>query len=304
MQSRFPSALRGPSRHRSRWPPPILATRNHRCRDIGTGQARNGSYAPNAAMSTPPGDCSVAPGVSSQLRQALPNAGILGMPTPAEVVQGSPWEALPEVLNDARLPGAGSMVTDWNLHRLLHAALLYRQILTCIDRLPITSNRDVRAAFTEVFGVPDMYWYPLSDLLLCTDAQRMRHFPARSEALRQELDIDFPGNLFLVGAGKYGKIYCSWIKERGGIAIDVGELFRRSHSHDREAPHEDRIAAHGLNHSIDRQAAIDRYNAFVDCHQLDAPGVDIRDADVERLPAYWHCARNAVTASPASATPT
>lgn len=304
MQSRFSSELRGPSRHRSRWPSAVLATRNHRRWGIATAQARNGSDAPNAGMSTPPDDCSFAPGVSSQPRQALSNADILGMPMPDEVVQGSPWEALPEALNDAQLPGAGTMVTDWNLDRLLRAALLYRPMLTCFDRLQFISDADVRPAITEVFGVPDVYSYPLSDRFLRTDAQRMLHFPAPFEALRQELDIGFPGNLFLVGAGRYGKIYCSWIKERGGIAIDVGDLFEPRDLQDREAPHESRIAAHGLNHSVSRRTAIDRYNAFVDCHQLDAPGVDARDADVERLSAYWHCARNGVTASPAPATPT
>ena len=36
--------------------------------------------------------------------------------------------------------------------------------------------------------------------------------------------MPFPGAVFLVGAGALGKIYCQWIKERGGIALDIGSM--------------------------------------------------------------------------------
>ncbi len=50
------------------------------------------------------------------------------------------------------------------------------------------------------------------------------HFPRYFEALRSELHVDFPGMLFLVGAGLFGKVYCQWIKERGGIGLDIGSV--------------------------------------------------------------------------------
>lgn len=50
------------------------------------------------------------------------------------------------------------------------------------------------------------------------------HFPIRYEELRSELNVDHPGKLFLVGAGICGKVYCRWIKERGGIALDIGAV--------------------------------------------------------------------------------
>jgi UDP-N-acetyl-D-mannosaminuronic acid transferase (WecB/TagA/CpsF family) len=31
-----------------------------------------------------------------------------------------------------------------------------------------------------------------------------------------------PGSLLFVGAGIFGKIYCNWWRDRGGVAMDVG----------------------------------------------------------------------------------
>ena len=42
--------------------------------------------------------------------------------------------------------------------------------------------------------------------------------------LRETLAVPFRGAVFVVGAGAPGKIYCQWIKERGGIALDIGSI--------------------------------------------------------------------------------
>lgn len=33
------------------------------------------------------------------------------------------------------------------------------------------------------------------------------------------------GALCLVGAGFWSEIYCAWIKQRGGVAVDIGSGF-------------------------------------------------------------------------------
>ncbi len=50
------------------------------------------------------------------------------------------------------------------------------------------------------------------------------HFPARYEELRASLQVRRRGEVFLVAAGLLGKIYCQTIKQRGGIAIDIGSI--------------------------------------------------------------------------------
>ena len=43
--------------------------------------------------------------------------------------------------------------------------------------------------------------------------------------LSQKQLVEFPGMLYLVGGGLYGKLYCQLIKSQGGIALDLGSLF-------------------------------------------------------------------------------
>jgi hypothetical protein len=52
--------------------------------------------------------------------------------------------------------------------------------------------------------------------------------PDRPEFLQvtsERLPADMAGSLSLVGAGPWAEIYCSWIKQRGGVAIDIGSGF-------------------------------------------------------------------------------
>ncbi len=41
-------------------------------------------------------------------------------------------------------------------------------------------------------------------------------------SVHSDLPSDMEGTLSLVGAGQWAEIYCTWIKDRGGVAIDVG----------------------------------------------------------------------------------
>lgn len=40
-----------------------------------------------------------------------------------------------------------------------------------------------------------------------------------------ELPQDLRGCCCLVGAGPWAEIYCTWIKQRGGVGIDIGSGF-------------------------------------------------------------------------------
>ena len=42
------------------------------------------------------------------------------------------------------------------------------------------------------------------------------------EEVRDQLPPRLTGTLCLVGSGPWAEIYCTWVKERGGIAVDVG----------------------------------------------------------------------------------
>lgn len=50
------------------------------------------------------------------------------------------------------------------------------------------------------------------------------HFPHVFEKVMRNFEVDYPGQIFLVGAGICGKIYCERIRELGGIALDIGSV--------------------------------------------------------------------------------
>jgi hypothetical protein len=50
------------------------------------------------------------------------------------------------------------------------------------------------------------------------------HFPDRFDQILDSLEVVFKGQVFLVGAGICGKIYCDEIAVRGGIGIDIGSV--------------------------------------------------------------------------------
>jgi len=50
------------------------------------------------------------------------------------------------------------------------------------------------------------------------------HFPDMYHELYRRIDVPRRGAVFLVAGGMLGKIYCTWIRERGGIAIDAGSV--------------------------------------------------------------------------------
>jgi len=43
--------------------------------------------------------------------------------------------------------------------------------------------------------------------------------------IKQQLPTDLSGCLCLIGAGPWTEVYCTWIKQRGGVAVDLGSGF-------------------------------------------------------------------------------
>lgn len=58
----------------------------------------------------------------------------------------------------------------------------------------------------------------------CPDFSR-RSEPSYINEVETMLPPDLSGCLCLVGAGTWAEIYCTWIKARGGVAVDIGSGF-------------------------------------------------------------------------------
>jgi len=69
----------------------------------------------------------------------------------------------------------------------------------------------------DYWQIPDMY----RDIKL---DQLPRNYIEQLKKLLQEQFVEFPGMLFLIGGGFFGKLYCNLVKSQGGVALDVGSL--------------------------------------------------------------------------------
>lgn len=86
----------------------------------------------------------------------------------------------------------------------------------------VTGRRALAAEFRAAGIAVDEWLVPLK--FLEREPDWTPHFPDRFDELLDTLAPAFPGQVFFVGAGICGKIYCDLIAERGGIALDVGAV--------------------------------------------------------------------------------
>jgi thioredoxin-like negative regulator of GroEL len=121
-------------------------------------------------------------------------------------------------------------LTDAMVHLDLHrAAPFYGGVLAGIDFLGVVSpHPGLAERLARHHGIRACAEYLLpGESRLPGDKQNRReqpHFPDLYHELYRRIDVPYPGAVFLVAGGMLGKIYCTWIRQRGGIAIDAGSV--------------------------------------------------------------------------------
>lgn len=95
----------------------------------------------------------------------------------------------------------------------------------------VISPRDVAGIIKDRYGVGDVATYPVpSEHIRREDIDGpyeaalhdQQIWPEFMADLRARLEVRVPGEIFLVGAGMFGKELCIRIKELGGVALDLG----------------------------------------------------------------------------------
>ncbi len=234
------------------------------------------------------------------LRAAVKDADIVGLPRPKQMVYRT-FRAVSQAIEAFNLRSASTLVTYSALTRLLQYALLYRPLLQGASFLGLISCRNIAEDLQALFGIRATRWYGVrgEDMTHFTDFDidqpgpiETMHYPDGYRQLHEELTVPFPGALFLVGAGAFGKIYCHWIKQRGGVAIDIGSLFDSWAGVGRigRGPdvHARSLAAYRETSSIRRDEAIQRYNDLLQRFGLDdiSPATTAA-AHFTQLPERW-----------------
>ncbi|WP_371375757.1 hypothetical protein [Thalassotalea aquiviva] len=85
----------------------------------------------------------------------------------------------------------------------------------------ISSRKEIGHVMQEALSA-DIVHYQIPDKFERQSQNAKRHYPTAYYELSTKIDVKYPGMVFIVGAGIVGKGYCQTIKERGGIALDLG----------------------------------------------------------------------------------
>lgn len=121
-----------------------------------------------------------------------------------------------QIITSAHLP---MDLNYWNLFDFI-----FSDVTSCTI---ITSHSGMPAILSERYGFREVKVIRLSgEYAYLNESEKSNYrppFPERHNEVMQALDQDVEG-LYLVAAGVLGKTYCHTIKERGGIALDIGAL--------------------------------------------------------------------------------
>jgi hypothetical protein len=108
-------------------------------------------------------------------------------------------------------------------------------LLAAASAVSIISCRDLQEVFERDYDVDEVRIFQIPSQFIMRrvdgDYEQALHdtpiWPAFYADLRQRLTVREPGEVFLVGAGIFGKDLCIRARELGGIALDMGSTLDR-----------------------------------------------------------------------------
>lgn len=103
-------------------------------------------------------------------------------------------------------------------------------MLEGLDAISVVSCRDVAPRLEAAYGVRDIISYQVPSQYVMREVddpyEAVLHdvpfWPEHLFDLRRRINVRYRGEVFLVGAGILGKELCILIRDRGGIALDLG----------------------------------------------------------------------------------
>jgi hypothetical protein len=160
--------------------------------------------------------------IRTNLIASYQDADIIGMPTQRHIDKGGYWAKAATEANKYDCPK-----TTIDFHNEWLTDGLFTPLLTGIENLCYISCRNLDDRFKEVFSIKNVYSFHIAPEHMFTSGYKgLRHFPDQFDRIRRWVNkIPVEGSLCLVGAGFTGKIYNSWFKKRGGISLDIGNVF-------------------------------------------------------------------------------
>ena len=167
--------------------------------------------------------------ISAEMKQACLSADLIGLPQARHNSMDGNWRNVRKYVKEFRLmqnarPCSMDFVLDLQLRDDFRKVFIGQKELYCI------SCRKLDLELSASFGIPKVETFCLPPQrrprMGVDHAKGQLHYPELYALIPRWLkERNIAGKFVLVGAGGLGKIYCSWVKQQGGIAIDIGSIF-------------------------------------------------------------------------------
>ncbi|MDF1698481.1 MAG: hypothetical protein P1U56_21700 [Saprospiraceae bacterium] len=110
--------------------------------------------------------------------------------------------------------------TEWNIWDIILKKITSCSVISCHSALIPLLKEKHQVTVRSFHHIPSEYKY--AQLFDQRDKHETSHYPEIFEQICANITVAYPGEVYLVAAGFLGKIYCNLIKQKGGIALDVG----------------------------------------------------------------------------------
>lgn len=166
--------------------------------------------------------------IRNNLIEAYRDADIIGIPTKKRLRdKDSYWYKAFGILVDKI--GIEYVIekqfTDIDFHSVWLEKDWFKSLLSQIDSLTYISCRDLDEPIKKSSWVKEVHSFIIAPEAKFTSYVGEPHYPDQFNKVKDWIKTTPKGNICLIGAGVIGKIYGKWIKEHGGIAIDIGHIF-------------------------------------------------------------------------------
>lgn len=166
---------------------------------------------------------------AKEIREAVKMCDIVGIPCKRHQTVNQDWRNVKLYMEKFNLLRKDQKVCCMDCTIDLQRNDLFKELFENLQEVYCITCRDVEQSIRDRFHIPEVNMFflppqhrPYKGKVMTTTP----HFPARFVYLRNTIfEMDIKNKVFLVGAGGLGKIYCKWIKQKGGIALDIGSIF-------------------------------------------------------------------------------
>jgi len=165
--------------------------------------------------------------VRERLIDALAHCDIIGVPVNNRFLNdpNSHWSQVIPVLN--KYVKVNAILSDIDFHSRFLDNNWYDELFKSVDEVYYISCRNISEAL--------LIRYPNLKTVGCYHVAPEMKFSPEYKGVKHLDDIDnvknwidsqdLKGKLCLFGAGAIGKIYGNWMRDKGGIAVDIGSVF-------------------------------------------------------------------------------